>query len=311
MVYWKKSPSAAAVAALPTLPTERRFPSSRPTSAACLRRASSESRSAVAASRNCSAAIGAAGTVGARRRAFPAFHRDRRSRRRHRRRAWPPTSERHQTRAPAWLLVLETAAVGDRPQRREEFRFHGRTVDIERIVEVHLEADRPAADQRHLHSRPVLIRRILDQRPPLQERLVLVRQDQPVARLPDRSFDHVADLDLPLAVAGKVQRHRLLQTVVRQSQHIQRTAELGLDHGIGELQLLDVLELDAAEPLRAPHVHDFDFERRITLCDLLMLDADDDAGELAGLIDCAGSRAPRRRVRRASARRCWRTSGCR
>ena len=55
-----------------------------------------------------------------------------------------------------------------------------------------------------------------------------VRQDQPVARLPDRRLDDVPDPHPPLALPGEVDRHRLLVLVARLRQRGQRLVQLVL-----------------------------------------------------------------------------------
>src|SRR5262249_38826747 len=107
-------------------------------------------------------------------------------------------------------ILVEAALIRRRPQRGEQLRLHGRPRDEQRVVQVHPEADRPAADERHPHAAPVLVGRVLDDRPALKPRLLLVLrvQHQAVTRLPDRSLHDITDLHLPLAVAGEMQRNR-------------------------------------------------------------------------------------------------------
>jgi hypothetical protein len=91
---------------------------------------------------------------------------------------------------------IKAVAVGDGPQRREPLRHNYGARHIKGRVQVHLEGEGPARDESHAHVLPVLVGGILDDRPALQERLVflLLRQYEPVARLPDGVLDHVADL---------------------------------------------------------------------------------------------------------------------
>ena len=183
-------------------------------------------------------------------------------------------------------VSVEPAVVGRRAEAGEEFRFHRRPRHVQRVVQVHLEADRAAADQAHLHALPVFVRRVLHDRPPLQVRLLptLRVQHQAVTRLPDRGLDHVADLNLPLTVPGEVQAHGLLLAVVVEREYIQRAAEFALDQRVREAELLHLAQLHGAEPFRAPEVEHFD--RGLLLH--LPLDADDCAVELAGLVGGVG-----------------------
>ena len=54
-------------------------------------------------------------------------------------------------------------------------------------------------------------------------------QDQPIARLPDRRLDDVADAHAPLAFAGEVDRDRLLVLVARLRERRQRLGQLVLE----------------------------------------------------------------------------------
>src|SRR5262249_10037945 len=65
-------------------------------------------------------------------------------------------------------LSAESAGVGGWSEGGEEFGLDDRSLDKEGIVEVHLEGNGPARDQRHPHRTPVLIRRVLHHRPALQ-----------------------------------------------------------------------------------------------------------------------------------------------
>ena len=161
------------------------------------------------------------------------------------------------------LLFGQRARIGRRPQRGEQFRLDQRPIDEERVVQVHPERDRPAADQGHLDAGPVFVGRVLDDRPALQVRLFLLVEHQPIAGLPDRAFDDVADLDLALAFAREVQADGLLLRVVGQRQRFQGAAELVLDHRVLEAQPLHFVQLHAANAFGAPQVEDFDFDAAV------------------------------------------------
>ena len=132
---------------------------------------------------------------------------------------------------------------------------------------------------------PVLVGRILDDGPALQERLLLaiLVQHQAIARLPDRILDDVADLDVALAFAGEVDAHGLLLRVVRQRQRLQRLLELALDDRVEEADALHVGQLDAAHAVGAPQIEQFDFDGVLADGLLLLFEADDGAGQRAGL----------------------------
>src|SRR5579883_3547834 len=112
------------------------------------------------------------------------------------------------------LLVVKVTLVRNRPQRSEQLRLDDRPIDIERVVEIHLEGDGPTADQSHLHVAPVSVGRVLHHRPTLKVRLLFLSEHKAVARLPDRRFDDIADLHLTLPFAREVQLNRLLLIVV-------------------------------------------------------------------------------------------------
>ena len=120
--------------------------------------------------------------------------------------------------------------------------------DVERLVEVHGERDRPAADQRQLHAVPVLLGRVLDDRPALQERRLLVVEHQPVAGLPDRRLLDIADADLALALADEAELDRLLVGVVAGGQHGQGLAQLGVELLVGQLDAADLSSLIDRSP---------------------------------------------------------------
>src|SRR5262249_27409085 len=67
-------------------------------------------------------------------------------------------------------LTAESAGVSGRPQGGEEFGLDNGSLDEESVVEVHLEGDGPARDERHPHRVPVLVCRVLHHRPTLQIR---------------------------------------------------------------------------------------------------------------------------------------------
>ena len=65
--------------------------------------------------------------------------------------------------------IPASARIGRRPKRREQLRLHDGPRHVQRLIQVHLERDRPAAHQGHAHVLPVLIGRVLDDGPALQD----------------------------------------------------------------------------------------------------------------------------------------------
>ena len=181
-------------------------------------------------------------------------------------------------------VAVHRALVGRRPQRREQLRLHRRPRDEQRLIQVHLERDRPAGDQRHAHVLPVLVAGVLDDGPALQRRLALLVQHQPVAGLPDGVFDDVADLHRPLSVAGEVEADGALLAVVGGGQHFQGAAELGVERRVEEAQPLHLRQRHRAHALGAQQVQHVHLDHRVLGAGLvLFLHADDDAGHRAGL----------------------------
>ena len=78
-------------------------------------------------------------------------------------------------RGPAKLLhcfaLVHPALVRLRGQARIQLRLHHRPRHVERPIQVLNEADRPAAHQRQLHLVPIVVRLVLDDRPPLDHSL--------------------------------------------------------------------------------------------------------------------------------------------
>ena len=203
-------------------------------------------------------------------------------------RCWPPATAAATEAAggQSRRRSVHRPFVRRRSQRCEQLRLDHGPGHVQRLVEVHLEGNGPAAHQRHAHILPVLFTGIVHDRPPLQHRLaVLLRgQHQPVARLPDGVLDDVAHADLALAFAVEAQGNRLLLRVVREGQRLQGPAELTLQDGIEEANPLHIGQLDTAHPFSAPHVQHLDLDDAV-LADLLLLllDADDAARDVTWL----------------------------
>ena len=182
-------------------------------------------------------------------------------------------------------IPAETSGVGRWPERGEQFRLHCRTRYIQRVVQVHLERDRTAAHQCHLHARPVLVRRVLHHRPSLQVRLAIFGENKTIRCLPHRRFDHIAHLHLATAFACEVQRHRLLLAIAYTSQLVERPAEFALHRRIGETQLLDIGHPHRPHAVGAPHVEDRHIDGLVRAGRyFLRLNAHNPAHESAGLI---------------------------
>ena len=156
-------------------------------------------------------------------------------------------------------------------------------MDIERLVQVHGERDRAARDEGELDVAPVVVRGVLDDRPALEERRLLVGEHEPVARLPDRGRDDVGNAHFPLSLALEADRDGLLLGVVAGSQHGQRLAELGVEPRVEQLDALDLVERDRAEPIVGQQVQVLDVNRLVVGNGLLLgLDAQHRAGERPG-----------------------------
>ena len=144
---------------------------------------------------------------------------------------------------PAGIATLfcdigERPIVHRRPQRREAFRFDHGPRHEQRLIQVHLERDRPARHQRHAHVLPVLVRGVLDDGPALQRRLAVLVEHQPIAALPHRRFDDITDLHRPLSFAAKLHGDAFLLAVVGIGEHIQRAVQFAVEHRVEEAHAL-------------------------------------------------------------------------
>ena len=122
--------------------------------------------------------------------------------------AWGHSHIRRRSIGPARYLVslaAEAAAIDRRPQRCEQFRLHGRPGNVQWIVEVHLEADRPTGNEGHFHVVPVVVAGVFNDGPALDVNLAVLLQADAIAGLPDRMLDDVADTHGPFADAGEAQ----------------------------------------------------------------------------------------------------------
>ena len=137
-----------------------------------------------------------------------------------------------------------------------ELRLHQRPRQVERLVEVHHERDRPAADERQPHVLPVGVGGVLHDRPALQRRLRDGRvgvEQEPIARLPDRRLPHVADRHGPFARARERDRDPLLLVVRGEGQHGERLLELRLEPRVGELHAGDGVERQRPQAVGGEH----------------------------------------------------------
>src|SRR5262249_38337784 len=130
--------------------------------------------------------------------------------------------------------------------------------DEQWLIEIHLEADGPARDQRHADVLPVLVAGVFDQGPTLQERsavlTVLAAEYEPIARLPHGVFDNIADFHIPLAVALEVQTDDLFLAVVRGGEDFEGPTEFAVDAGIEETQALHLRQRDRTQSLGTEEV---------------------------------------------------------
>src|SRR5205823_2641494 len=115
------------------------------------------------------------------------------------------------------------------------------------------EADGPARDQRHADVLPVLVAGVLDQGPALQQwgavLAVLAAEHEPIARLPQRVLDDVADLDVALAVALEIEADDLLLAIVRGGEDFQGAAQLAVDARVEEAEPLHLRQRHGAHAL--------------------------------------------------------------
>ncbi len=181
----------------------------------------------------------------------------------------------------------QVLAVGLRPQRGVQFRLDDRPLHVERIVEVHDERDRPAADQRQCDFLPIFFGRVLHDRPALQEGRLVVLEHQAVAGFPDRRLLDIADADLPLAVAEKVQGDAFLVGIVTAGQHGQGLAEFLVEFFIEQADRADLVERHAAQARVGEQIEYLDVRRVVIAADRFLagFDAQDDAGDGIGGVD--------------------------
>ena len=156
------------------------------------------------------------------------------------------------------FLLRQILVIRPRPQRGEQLRLHLGPVDIQRLIQVHHERDRPAADERQVHVVPVLSVVFSTIAQPCRNGGVVVGEHQAIARLPDRRFLDVADADRPLAFAEEAERDGFLVLRLAAGQHEQRLPQFGVELGIGQLDAADVFERDAPQPFVGEQVQERD-----------------------------------------------------
>ncbi len=178
------------------------------------------------------------------------------------------------------LGILHLLAVDLGPERGIQLGLDERARDVERLVEVHGERDRTARDQRQPDVVPVVVGRVLDDRPALKERPLLLAQDQPVAGLPDRRRGDVCDAHPTLARPLEPERHGLLLGVVAGGQDLERLAQLGVESFVEQLDPLDLVQRERPQSLLGHQVQVLDLDHLVLVGGLLLrLDAEDGAGD--------------------------------
>ncbi len=113
---------------------------------------------------------------------------------------------------------------------------------------------------------------------PLDERFLLRIEKKAVSCFPDGCFLDVADSDFALASSQEVESDRFFVRRIASRQHCERLAEFGVEIGVDELDVANVVEGNATETIVSEQVQVFDFGHlRIGLVALFLFDADDRA----------------------------------
>ena len=149
---------------------------------------------------------------------------------------------------------------------------------VDGLVEVHRERNRPAAHQRQIDVVPIFLRGVFDDGPALQERLLVVGQDEAIRGLPDRGRLDVAHADVPRSLAQETQLDRLFVVRVARGQHGQGLAQLGVKLLVGQLDACDRVERHGAKALLGEEIEHGLFGCFVVAqLHLAGFDADDDA----------------------------------
>ena len=201
-----------------------------------------------------------------------------------------------------FFFISLSALVLLRLERGVKFRHDRRARNVERLVKVFNERNGPPAHETQLHVLPIVIGLVFHDGPALQHPLFVGlsgRQDEPVARTPDRRFDHVADADVPFARAVEMNFHGLLVLVARPGDGGQRAVEFVLEAGIVKDELVHAVEFERADAPVGDEIEERFLEGLgvgLPPGDLLFLDAEHRAGKI---LDPAGAGIGQRDLRAA------------
>ena len=113
-------------------------------------------------------------------------------------------------------------------------QFRRRPLHVLRRIQLAHKRNRPPRHQRELHLVPILARGVIDDRPSFEHRLPAGRQNQPVARFPNRRWNHVTGLHLALLGVGGIDIHAALLLRPRRRQRLEILLELPLQFRVGE-----------------------------------------------------------------------------
>ena len=119
---------------------------------------------------------------------------------------------------------------------------------VQGLVEVLDERDRPTRNQPQMDAVPVLVGRVLDQRPALQVRLRA--EQQAVGDLPQGRLGDVADAHVPPPRPRKAQRHRPPLVVRAGRQRRQGLAQLAVQTGVPQLDPRNIVQPDRLQAVR-------------------------------------------------------------
>ena len=124
------------------------------------------------------------------------------------------------------FFAFNDSAVYGRPPSAVLGELHHRTAQIARLVKLADERYGQPRNQRHTYVGPVLARGVVDNSPAFEQRFIAA-EDQPIAALPNRSRDNVANSDLTLTATG-LNRHSALVQAAGPREDLQVIPELRL-----------------------------------------------------------------------------------
>ncbi len=183
-------------------------------------------------------------------------------------------------------LADQVLLINLRLQRGVKLHLQRRPRDIDRLVEIHRERDRPAAHQGQIDVVPILLGRVFDDGPALQERLLVVGQHEAIRGFPDWGRLDVAHANVPRPLAQEAQLDRLFVVRVARGQHGQGLAQFGIELLVGQLDAGDGVERHGAKALHGEEIEHGLFRRfMVAQLHLAAFDSDDDAAQLVGRFD--------------------------